>query len=347
MKTCSRPFTYFYLNKFDGDVWLCPWMHGEYGMIGNLFKSSAEEIWSSEKAEKIRQAFRCGDFLHICRAVACPMLQNDTLPDLTGENFEKLVTTRKTPAIVNLAHDYTCNQACETCRPHPFRPPADYKERIETINEKILPFINKAKRITLSGHGDPFASPYMMHLMEHTRPNNPDFKVLLETNGVFFDEKHWAKISHLGEFHCDASITVNSYDPFIYKQINKGGNYEKLMKNLNFISQLRKNEQLKCFSLGLVIQDKNFREMPSFIERSREQYHCDKVILKPVYPWGKVMSPDVFWFKDVLNPMHPYHAEYLELLEHPMLNEPYVYNFGGKTIHPATPFPGHSSNNNI
>lgn len=342
MLICSRPFNYLYLDKFDGTVWLCPWMQREHAIIGNLFESSAEEIWNGEKAEALRDAFRRGEVLDICRAVACPQIQNKQLPNLEGDNLKKITTTSNTPETVNLAHDYTCNQSCETCRPHAFRPPSDYKERIETINEKIRNFIDKAKIVTLSGHGDPFASPYMMQLMENMHPTRQDYTIILETNGVFCDEKHWARINHLAQFNCRLNVTVNSYDPFIYKQISKGGNFDKLIKNLDFIAQLRRDNQIKALRINLVIQDKNFREMPSFIERSYAQYNCDKVVLKPVYPWGNVMKPDVYWFKDVLNPMHPYHSEYLELLEHPSLSKPYVYNFAGKSLHPAEPFPGHS-----
>ena len=63
------------------------------------------------------------------------------------------------------------------------------------------------------------------------------------------------------------------------------------------------------------------------------------MVLKPVYQWG-TMDEDVYWFKDVLNPMHPYHEEYLEILKHPALQDPRVYNFGGETSHEARPFPG-------
>ncbi len=341
MKICSYPFRHMYLDKFDGDVWLCPWSQKEYGLIGNIFETPLYEIWNGQRANEIRQAFREGKLMQMCRADACPSMQNGTLEDLTEESLERLAVFHEYPNKINLAHDYTCNQACETCRPHPFYPPADYRQKVEAINVAIAPFLDKTHTLSLSGHGDPFASPYMMDLMENLHPTSHNFRMHLETNGVYFDKRHWERIKHLSEFHIEVAITANTYDPYIYKLINKNGIYEKMMENLKFIAQLRKENLLKRFNINLVIQDKNFREMPSFIERSKEEFNCDLVVLRPVYQWGKTMTPDQYWYKDVLNPMHPYHEEYVELLDHPSMNKAYVYNFGGRSLHPATPFPGH------
>jgi len=189
----------------------------------------------------------------------------------------------------------------------------------------------------MSGHGDPFASPYMMDILENMRPKN-NLTLLLETNGVFFDEAHWEKIEHLKDINICVHITTNSFDEFTYNHISRGGNYKKLMHNLNFVSELRRNGDIKHFSNVLVIQDRNFREIPFFIEKTFKNFSVDSIVLRPVYQWGK-MEPDVFWFKDVLNPKHPYHAEYLEILEHPSLKDPRVYNFGGHTEHPAADYP--------
>lgn len=156
---------------------------------------------------------------------------------------------------------------------------------------------------------------------------------------MFFDEEHWERIQHLKDFFIELVITSNSLDPFVYKHISRGGNFDKLMHNLSFVAELSKWNYIKKFTHTLVIQDRNFREIPSFIERSFRDFCSDEVLLRPVYQWG-TMDDDVYWFKDVLNPMHPYHEEYLEILKHPALHDSRVYNFGGETSHEARPFPG-------
>lgn len=135
---------------------------------------------------------------------------------------------------------------------------------MSAIQEKIAPYLDHAAFISGSGHGDPFASKYMMKVLENLHPANPNVKILLETNGVFFDEKHWQRIQHLKDFYLEIVVTINSFDKFTYEHVSRGGLYEKLMHNLDFMSQLRKKNYINVLTQSMVIQDRNFREIPSF-----------------------------------------------------------------------------------
>lgn len=337
MKYCSRSYEYLYLDNDNGDVYICPWMEPGITKIGNILEEDIETIWHGEKAEYYRNLFREGCYKY-CRPQACPRVQNNDLPKIDNEEkYIKLTKTAPRPKVINLAYDSVCNQHCETCRPSVFIPPKDYAEKMNKIRERITPYINTAEEISASGHGDPFASPYMMDLLSGLKPENSNFKILLETNGVFFDEEHWERIKHLGKYNLHVVLTSNSFDEFTYKHISLGGNYNKLMHNLEFIKTLRESGELKHYTSSFVVQDRNFREIPSFIERSLNEFGFDDVVLKPVYQWG-TMPEKTFWFKDVLNPKHPYHAEYLEILQHPALKDSRVYNFGGDTVHPERDF---------
>lgn len=342
MKYCSRFYNYLYFDHYNGDVWMCPWMEPNKGKIGNVLNDKVEDIVNSEHAEQLRGSMHDQSFRY-CRRVACPHLQNDDLPDLERQEYEELKKKNAYPTTINLAYDFVCNQSCETCRSSVFVPPVNYAEQMKKIREKIAPYLDTAELITASGHGDAFASPYMMEVLENLHPTNPDMKILLETNGVFFDEEHWERIKHLGEFYLEVVVTSNSFDEFTYRHISRGGSYSKLMNNLELMSRLRREGKIKKLNHSFVIQDRNFREIPSFINRSLNEYAFDSVLLKPVYQWG-TMDEEVFWFKDVLNPMHPYHSEYLEILRDPLLKDPRVYNFGGNTVHPARPYPARENN---
>lgn len=337
MKYCHRIHEYLYLDHFDGNICLCPWMDPQYAVIGNLLTESVEEAYNSEHANYLRSTIEDQTFRH-CRPEACPYLQNQELEEISIEEYNQKKTKEQYPSIINLAHDFMCNQSCETCRSAVFIPPVDYANKMQIIQMKIQPCLNQAHEITASGHGDPFASPYMMDILADLKPNNPQLVILLETNGVFFDEQHWKRIQHLGDVHLEVVVTTNSFDEFTYQHISRGGNFKKLMHNLDFISRLRREGKLKKLMNSIVFQDRNFRELPSFVEKSFRDYDFDEVILKPVYQWG-TMDEQVFWYKDVLNPLHPYHQEYFEILQNPILHDPRVYNFGGKTVHPARPYP--------
>ncbi len=338
MKYCNYAFEYLYLDTYKGKVMICPWMEPSVCDIGNLLEDDLETIWKGEKAEHFRDLFRQGCFKY-CRPEGCPRIQNHSLDEITDEaKFKELTKTPDRPKYINLAYDFVCNQYCETCRSEVFKPPVGYKEKLEIIRKRISPYIETAEQLSASGHGDPFASPYMMDLLANLRPTNPNLQFLLETNGVFFDEAHWQRIEHLKDFYIKLIVTSNSFDEFTYKHISRGGNFEKLINNMKFMKKLREKGYLNEITNTIVVQDRNFREIPSFIRRSFDEFGFDKVILRPVYQWG-TMPEDVFWFKDVLNPKHPYHQEYLEILQCPELKDPRVYNFGGDTVHPCRDYP--------
>lgn len=337
MKFCPRFYDYLYLDHYNGDIYLCQWMRSKKGLIGNLLKDKVEDAYNSEHANYLRATMDDQSF-RFCRLEACPILANNELEEITEEEYEKRKKSAYYPTEINLAYDYVCNQSCETCRKSVFVPPESYADDLENIRKKITPYLNRAKYFSASGHGDPFASPYMMNLLENLHLETPDLQITLETNGVFCDEEHWERIKHLGKSHLSLVVTTNSFDEFTYRHVSRGGNFKKVMHNLDFLSELRQQGEINELTHSFVIQDRNFRELPSFIRRSFAEYKFDSVVLKPVYQWG-TMDDDVFWFKDVLNPLHPYHEEYLEILDDPIMHDPRVYNFGGDTVHPARPYP--------
>lgn len=342
MKYCHMMHDYLYLDNYEGNIAMCPWMEPTRASIGNLMKDDIEDAYNSDYANYLRSTMDDQSFKY-CRPEACPFLQNKNLEEISEEEYELRKKKNYYPSIINLAYDFVCNQSCETCRSKVFTPPADYAEKMNRIKEKIATCMNKAVRITASGHGDPFASKYMMDVLANIQPTNPNMSLLLETNGVFFDEAHWERIQHLSKVRIELVVTINSFDEFTYKYISRGGNYEKMMHNLEFMSKLRRENKLAHLTNTLVIQDRNFREVPSFIKRSFSEYAFDQVILRPVYQWG-TMDEEVFWFKDVLNPLHPYHEEYLEIMQDPTLQDSRVFHFGGDSVHAARSYPAYQKN---
>ena len=73
----------------------------------------------------------------------------------------------------------------------------------------------------------------MMQLLRGLRPILHDMRLLIETNGVYCDEKHWDQLRNLQDCYIELIITNNSYNKFTYEHISCGGNFTKLMENLN------------------------------------------------------------------------------------------------------------------
>lgn len=335
MKYCARPYEYLYLADDTGDIYLCPWMYrvNRESSIGNLLKDDIETCYNSDFANELRNSIEDQSFRY-CRNDACPRIQNNSFEEITIEEYGNRKQERYYPIQINLAYDFVCNQSCETCRQSIYIPPKDYEEKMEIIQQRIKPYLDTATVITTSGNGELFVQKHTIDLLSNLRPKNPSIEILLETNGVYFDDAHWERISHLGKFNLKVVVTSNSFNEFTYKYISRGGNYQKMMHNLGFMSELRNNNFIKELSHSFVIQDRNFREIPEFIRKSFQDYSFDTVVLKPVYKWSSI-DDETFWFKDVLNPLHPYHSEYLEIMKDPILKDSRVFNFAGDMLHEA------------
>ncbi|KLU65074.1 hypothetical protein DEAC_c30410 [Desulfosporosinus acididurans] len=328
MKYCSRPFKQLYVFP-NGDVRACGWT---YVCIGNILNKSIEEVWNSSEAETIRDTIRDGSY-SLCNNEVCPYLANNTLPDLSQEEFTEKTISQRLPSEFNAAYDYICNHSCPSCRHEVFKPNDDYIKNIKIISDKLVPVINQADSLSTNGNGDCFASPYVMDMLQRIRPQRNEFLLQLETNGVLCDEIHWEKISHLYKNDIVITVTPNSFERLAYKYLSGGhDNLDTLIKNLHFIKSLRQTGKIKRFEISIVVQDRNYRELPSFVHRCLEEFECDCVVIKPIFYWF-ALTKEEYWFKDILNPKHPYFNEYMEILKDPILMDERVYFWGAHHIH--------------
>ena len=336
MKYCNRPFSHIHMLP-EGSIWPCSWMHYE---IGNIIKQDLPEIWNSPAAQEVRESIFDGSFRY-CRKESCPFLENDSLPDLEGDALHHATMSTEVPVTFNAAFDYTCNHSCPSCREHIFKPNETYTKNIDTTINNILPYLNKGISLSTNGNGDVFSNRQMMDMLARLHPENPDFELNIETNGVLFDEAHWSKISHLKSFKISVVITPNSFERDTFKYLSGGhDNLDKLLKNLRFVQSLRKSGDINFYAVSIVTQDRNFRELPAFTRQCLENFNVDQVIVKPLYQWFG-MKEDIYWFKNVRNPLHPYHSEYLEMMKDSIFDDSRVFFWGGREhltdskLHPA------------
>lgn len=291
--------------------------------------------------EKVqREAIRNGSF-SFCRKTSCPFLENDSLPDISEKEFQEKTVALDVPDDFSVACDYVCNHSCPSCREKVFVGSKEYTENVEIMIDKLLPYLNKANVVLTDGNGDAFASPSIMGLLKKLHPENKNCRVSIETNGVLFNEKNWEKIKHLGAYELSVTVTPNSFVPDTFKYLNGGHDtYDKLIHNLYFLKELRQKEILNHYQISIVVQDRNFMELPEFAERCINDFCADQVVVKPLYHWFG-LSEDLYWHKDILNPMHPYHKEYMEILKAPILQHEKVFFWGADNLHDACPHPAY------
>jgi len=329
MKFCERPFTHVYLST-DGEVWPCSWMHY---VIGNLYEQDLGQIWHSEAAQKARESILDGSFSY-CRKRSCPFCERDDLPDLTEEEILKRAIPSSTPLIINIANDYICNIACTTCRTKIYCPTEGEREKIDSALRRLLPLANKAQSVWMNGRGEFLANPSFIHFLKKLRPERNDFNISFETNGILFDEAHWSQFSHLGNYDIKVTVTLNSLRPDVYQYLSGGFDcLEQTLDHLQFLSKLRRENKINVLHLAMVVQESNFWEIPEYVQTftNENRFFVDEITFRPVYNWFH-MDRETYWFKNILNPLHPYHKAYLKILEDDCWKNPKVYDWGCHNI---------------
>lgn len=336
MKFCERPFEYAYLTT-GGRVWPCPWMHYD---IGNLYEQDLDEVWHSEAAERARQTILDGSFAY-CRKVSCPFCERDELPDLSAEEIKEKAVTAEIPKHMAIANDYICNIACTTCRPEIYCPEKGEREKIDNVLKRLLPFANQAELLDMNGNGEFLANPSFLKFLEQLKLESKDSWISFQSNGVLFDEAHWSRFSHLSEYNIAVAITLNSLRRETYRYLSGGFDHvEQVLDNLEFLSRLRKENKIKSLQVVMVVQECNFWEIPEYVRTftQSEEFAVDQVLFRPVYKWFG-MERETYWFKNMLNPLHPYHKEYLKILADDCWNNPKVYDWGCHNIREARQHP--------
>ena len=335
IRFCPRPYNHIHCDP-EGYVRICSWMDVP---IGNLLDEDIHAIWHGEKAAKLRESFRDGSF-RFCRATSCPFLENDSLEYIDSEDYEKKAIIEDIPKSINIANDFVCNHSCPSCRQGIYHATAEYLDKFDRAAKQLIPLLNQADDFSACGNGDLFASPHMLSMLSQVKPQKSTCRISLETNGALFDEKHWDKIKHFGDYNLSVVVTPNSFRKDVYEYLSGNHNdYEKLMDNLYFIKELHEKKIINRYEISIVVQDVNYLELPDFSQRCIEDFGVDAVVVKPIYNWFK-MPDEEFWFKDVLNPLHPYHASWQKMMKNPILNDSHVYLWGARNehkpmVHPA------------
>ncbi len=326
---CTSPFEYAHIQA-NGDVYpCCPSKFGK--VIGNLTTESLEAMWSSTAANDVRESMLDGSYRY-CNAGACEYLRDAMAkekalapaPLAVWARTTGLLDARSTPRVINFAFDKTCNLACSYCRATPFRPtPADRRD-IHAIDANVFDsMLEGTERIILLGEGDPFASPfYRDKLRTYDWARHPRLRIKLQTNGLLLTPAMWESISRSHRAIDWVSVSVDAATPETYR-LNRGGDFDLLVRNLEFIASLHAERQLRHFHLNFLVQANNYREIPAFA-RLGIRLGCDLIEFQRFENWGTYSDAD-FRRYAVHEPDHPDHAGLREMLTSEELSHPAVW----------------------
>ncbi|OUR93617.1 hypothetical protein A9Q84_19300 [Halobacteriovorax marinus] len=323
-KFCAKPFTYLEIGypKSDGKVLChacCPNQLPKE--VGDLSRDSINEIWNSKAYQDIRSSILDGSFKY-CDESQCPEIQTNSLPDrdiVTDKRLRKiinegLVELELGPEVLNLSYDQTCNLACPSCR-------VDFISSNDQSSQDVFTKIgyevlnttaDNVKRVLFCSSGDPFSSQHFKSLLQELDfKKNPELRIQIVTNGVLFTEKMWDELQNIHGRIDLVCISIDAAKKDTYEIVRKGGDWHKLLKNLEFIKSLRKKGLIPFLKFDFVVQDYNFKEMPAFALLGKK-FGADKVFFQRIINWG-TYSEEVFLERAVYREAHPSYEKFVKV----------------------------------
>ncbi|HEY7609128.1 MAG TPA: radical SAM protein, partial [Alphaproteobacteria bacterium] len=308
---CSLPWSYAEVHP-DGRVFMCCPRYSGLRAIGNVFKSRPEAIWNSRMAQRIRRGILEASFSH-CGHRECPELVGRSLerradaernPEMGPLIRDNATALPRGPATVKLCHDESCNLACPSCRKETILAGRARQEKLDRmLNEFILPFLGDTNLLILSGDGDPFASKHYRDILRATAERLPQMKIGLHTNGVLFDARAWDDCRLEGRVD-QVEVSIDAAEPLTYALVRRGGDFARLLRNLTFMAEQRRNGKIRYLMLSFVVQGANFREMPAFVALGK-RFGADRVRFALIRPWRRGLSRRAYAEAMIWDEAHP------------------------------------------
>lgn len=154
-----------------------------------------------------------------------------------------------------------CNIKCRTCGlwSSPWEIPR--KTADEVI--RLFPYLD---RVVWLG-GEVFLYEYFDEMFTKAC-NYPNLKQQVITNGVILTEKWIEKIVNAG---VELTISIDGITKEVYEYIRCGSNFEKLIKNIKLINELRqKCRSVTKMRLNAVIMKSNFHQFEGFLDFAKD-----------------------------------------------------------------------------
>jgi len=132
----------------------------------------------------------------------------------------------------------------------------------------VRQFLPSVRRIKLLGDGEVFVVPEARDfLFQFDSKKYPHVEFLIHTNGLLLNEAMWAKIAHIKIDWLVVSIDAATKET--YEKIRIGGDWDALLRNLDFMAQKYSEGHIRNFHLSMTVMKTNHREMGSFAEMGR------------------------------------------------------------------------------
>jgi len=336
---CTKPFTWLELGP-NGVCWMCcsAWVTHP---IGNILEDSFEDVWNGIIAQEMRKSMYDGSYKY-CND-NCPFKKNNDGPIVEKEKLikdesldkrmrdaisQELTVLPYKPLQVNAVYDRSCNLSCPSCRVKVIVAIGIERDKVLEIQDKMTEnFMDDCHYLSVTGSGDPFGSPNFRKLLQKLDPKNfPQlWHVHLHTNAQLWTKRSWEKLHKIHHLIQSAEISIDACTEKTYSINRRGGNWERLLNNLDFISKIKvmrgfpkKTLQPLVIRISFVVQQNNWKEMKDFVKLGRK--YGFNIMFSKLVDWG-TWTKEELESRQVHLPNHPEHKEFVKYIKDPLFQE--------------------------
>ena len=245
---CHRLWDEYYVSS-NGNVYTC--CHHKAGILGNIKENKLEEIYNNDKIKNYRAQSLNGKLKCF---KSCSLLKAEELK----QNRPDSITVKSSQLNrLKISFGEGCNINCRMCWQN-------------SKSTKMLNFDLLKNQITLSHFnlleiqgGEPFFIKSARQYLEYAL--NTDVKITILTNGTIMNKEiatGLLKSSHR------IIISLNAVDKKMHEYINRGSNWELVLKNIALLRKLRDEAKSNLKIIGhMTIIVQNINEIPQFLEK--------------------------------------------------------------------------------
>lgn len=343
---CLIPFSTLYINQDNLAPCCLGFLKEPMFLQDNVspLNANLKEAWNCDQMVDLRQSIIDGNYKY-CSEENCPSLSNyHSLPTLEG--IEKLTLIEKkniinsiknnTPKLdyppekLMLNYDESCNLACPSCR-NDFI--INKSNELKQVHLNINQQLDFTHGVYMSGLGDPLVSVgHRKWLTEFRAKNHPTIEsIYLHTNGQLFDEKFWNSLHKDCQSRIKSiEISIDAATKATYSIVRKGGDFNRLVENLEFIKKLREQEGLEIYvSLIFIVSSENYHEILDIIKLN-DHFKFNLLTFYAIKNWQHIPA-DTFDKLNICSRNHPDFNKLVEIVKnkrfHPFFFNKYIHSY--------------------
>ncbi len=292
-RACSLAFEQCLIGETGDFTIACCWNKGF--CIGNIWTEKYKKIWNSLYAKLFRLSVIDGTYV-FCEKEFCPFLayecsHNESEKDDRTERHYNDIDSGTTPESLGINIDCRCNLYCRSCRNELYTASKEYVDNKVKLGKLIKNevFQSELKYIEIAGSGEVFLSDIYNDLVMNDGRRYVE-KLFIQSNGTLFSMDKFIKYEKMSD-EIGFCISIDAATKETYELLRRGGNWERLLKNLEMIADLRRSDRIKHFFLAYVIQQDNISEMEMFVRMAKD-YSVDKVYFSKMRNFGNIRPED-------------------------------------------------------